>query len=66
MKEPINWCKYFADIEADPQAITPRVTVKQLYIDAVEHIRSCEKCNASVDRVYSQMPKETFPKPGEN
>lgn len=61
----MDWCKYFSDIEADPAAITPQITVRQLF-EAREHLTKCDECNNRVERVVAQQPKEPFIKPGEN
>lgn len=63
--EDLNFCKFFADIEADPYAIVPQLTVKQFW-DARNHIRLCDICAERVDRVLEDNPKDPFPKPGEN
>lgn len=53
----MDWCKFFADIEANPYGITPRITVRQLY-EAQEHVRNCDSCNLRVERVNARAPKE--------
>ena len=65
MAEKIDWCKYFGDIEKDHSAITPRITIRQLY-EAREHVRGCDACNVRVNKVLAQAPKERFPERGEN
>ena len=63
--ERIDWCKFFADIERDPKAITPRITVRQL-LEAREHVSVCGACGDLVGRVLAKAPKEGFPRQGEN
>lgn len=53
-----EWCKFFQDIEKDPTAITPRLTVRDLYA-AKDHIDECPECFASSDRVIANTPPET-------
>lgn len=65
MVDPIDWCKYFADIEADPSAITPRLTVRQ-WLQAREHVYGCDSCNLRVERVLAKEPKEQLPDIGMN
>ena len=52
-----NWCEFFANIEKDPKAITPRLTVRDL-LAAKEHIDSCKDCSDSMDRVLANAPPE--------
>lgn len=52
----IDYCKFFADIEADPKAITPRLTVRQ-FLEAKKHVHTCHICHASVNRVLAQHDK---------
>lgn len=66
MDSPVDWCKYFQDIERDPRAITPRITVRQ-WLEARNHIQNCDPCSNRVDRVLASAPPESpFPKPKEN
>lgn len=52
----MDWCKYFSDIEADPSAITPRITVRQL-LEAREHAHNCDVCNNRIERVLARVDK---------
>jgi hypothetical protein len=42
-----EWCKFFEDIEKDPKAITPRLTVRD-FLAAREHIAQCKDCSDSM------------------
>jgi len=53
-----EWCKFFADIEKDPKAITPRITVREL-LYARDHIEHCLVCSGRVDRVLDSAPPDT-------
>ncbi len=44
----MNFCEFFKNIEKDPEAITPRLTVREL-LQAREHIKTCQPCH---DIVY--------------
>jgi hypothetical protein len=63
--EKMDWCKYFRDIEDNPKAITPRITVRQLF-EARDHLSGCDVCNNRMERVAAKAPKEVFPHRGEN
>lgn len=65
MSDQTDWCKYFADIEADPYATTPQLTVRQ-FLQAREHIYGCDNCNNRVERVLAREPKQSGPLYGEN
>lgn len=65
MEEPIDWCKFFADIEKDPKAIVPRITVRQM-IQAREHLANCDNCDLRMQRVEANAPKPKFPERGTN
>lgn len=54
----INWCKFFADIEADPTKIVKGLTVRQM-IQAKLHINECQDCMDRADRVLANKPKDT-------
>lgn len=54
-----EWCVFFQNIEKDPSAITPRLTVRDM-IAARAHIDECKWCSASMDRVLSSAPPETL------
>lgn len=51
-----DWCKYFADIEADPTALTPQITVRE-YLQARDHLQNCDVCFNSSERVLSKYSK---------
>lgn len=63
--EKMDWCKYFRDIEANPEAITPRITVRQLF-EARDHLMGCDTCHNRMERVTAKEPKDSFPKRSEN
>lgn len=65
MKEPVDWCSYFANIEKDPTVITPSITVRQFY-QAKQHVQDCDVCFNRAERVLARAPKEEFPKRNEN
>jgi hypothetical protein len=54
-----NYCKYFADLEADPYAIPPQMTVRE-FLGAKEHVKVCDVCSNRVDRVLATAPQEEF------
>lgn len=55
----MNWCKFFADIEANPKALVPRLTVREYY-EAKQHSEDCDVCNNRVQRVLAKTPKEAI------
>jgi len=64
--DDIDFCRFFADIEADPTAVVPQLTVIQ-YLLARQHILLCETCYDRCERVAEQNPKKNeFPDPGVN
>ncbi len=66
MENQINdWCKYFADIEANPAVHPPRLTIRQ-FLQAREHLYGCDTCFNRSERVVAQAPKEQFPERGTN
>jgi hypothetical protein len=50
-----EWCVFFQDINNDPAAITPRLTVRDL-MAAKDHIHNCKVCMAIVDKVLGDAP----------
>jgi len=52
----MDFCKYFREIEQDPTALTPPITIKQFY-EAKEHLNSCDVCYNRSERVLSKAPK---------
>ena len=54
-----EWCDFFKDIEADPTAITPLLTVRDLQ-EAKAHATECRDCSAIIDRVLASEPPKTF------
>jgi hypothetical protein len=56
----IDFCKFFKDIEKDPSAITPQLTVGQ-FLQARAHIATCDACDAIVDKVVGKSPPRTGP-----
>lgn len=61
----MDWCRYFLDIQKDPEAITPRITVRQL-LEAREHVYKCDQCFEITQRVLADAPTERFPERGTN
>ena len=57
MKDSIDFCEYIADIEANPKAIAPPLTVRQFYA-LREHVNGCKTCSTRVDRVLASAPKQ--------
>lgn len=64
MNDPIDFCKYFADIEADPAAVPPRLTVRQ-FLQAQEHVYGCDACYVRMERVAARQSQQ-FPERGIN
>lgn len=67
MLEPIDFCKFFADIEADPKALTPSMTVRQFQM-AKEHVNECKRCYDTTERVLAKEIRDNsvFPSRGLN
>lgn len=65
MKNQLDFCKFFQDIEANPTAIVPRLTVRQFY-QAKEHLAGCDACYNRVERVNARAPKQEYPNGGNN
>lgn len=61
----IDFCKFFSDIEANPEAITPQLTIRQFF-QARVHVYNCDTCFNAAQRVLAQAPKDTFPDMGTN
>ncbi len=59
MSEPLDFCKLFQNIEADPHAPV-HMTVGQ-HLAAAYHARECGECAAIVERVATSYPEETGP-----
>lgn len=55
-----DWCEFFRAIEADPTAITPQITVRE-YLQAREHLGSCDVCYNSSERVLSKYSQKDKP-----
>lgn len=58
MRSFSEWCQFFQDIEKNPRAIVPPLTVRD-YLEAEQHMAKCKDCQDSSDRVLSQEPPET-------
>ena len=54
-----DWCRFFADIEADPEAIVSGLTIGDL-MAAREHLVGCDACYLRSERVLAQAPKPTI------
>ena len=55
MRTDAEWCEFFRDIDKDPAAITPRLTVRDL-LAAKAHVHKCADCDAVLDRVLGDAP----------
>lgn len=53
MKDDIDFCKFFSDIEKNPYAKVPPITIGQ-FIKAREHAYSCATCMDRINRVAAQ------------
>lgn len=56
----MDFCKFFADIERDPKAIIPKLTVRE-FIKAKEHGQTCDVCSLRIERTLAKAPKEYHP-----
>ncbi len=56
MSKPLDMCKLFRAIEADPLAPV-HLTVGQ-HLAAAYHVRECEECAAIVERVAAACPEK--------
>ncbi len=56
MSEPMDFCKLFTAIEADPLAPV-HMTVGQ-HLAAAYHVRECKECADLVERVAAKYPEE--------
>ncbi len=54
----MDFCKFFSDIEKDPTAIVPPMTVRQL-LEAREHVMGCDTCFNRTERVLKKAPKKS-------
>lgn len=63
--EEFDMCKFFADVEADPHAVTPPITVRQ-FNQLREHMFDCDTCYNRVQRVFADNPNDSTPMPGLN
>lgn len=61
----MDWCKFFADIQRNPDAITPPITVRQLQ-EAREHVRECTTCWAITEKVVKENEEPEFPERSKN
>lgn len=52
----IDWCEYFSNIEADPHAMTPRLTIRQFF-EARDHARECQDCYDRIERTVANNPE---------
>ncbi len=52
-------CKFFAGIEAAPEAIVSGITVRD-YLLLREHLVTCDKCFEIAERISSQFKPQTF------
>ena len=54
----MNWCDYFKDIEANPFAMTPRLTVREFF-EARDHAKTCKECYGRIERVVESNPGQS-------
>jgi len=54
--DKIDYCKFFSDIEKDPTALVPALTVRQ-YLEARDHVMNCDNCFNRTERVLQKAPK---------
>ncbi len=59
MRNQIDWCKFFANIEANPKAYPPRLTVRQ-QLQAREHLYGCDVCFNRSERVLAKPRQNKF------
>ena len=53
----MNWCKFVTNIEKDPNAIVPKITIGQ-YLELREHVHNCQNCWDSMNRTLDKDKKE--------
>ncbi len=53
-----DFCKFFVDIEADPTAKVPPITIRDLLL-AGQHLGTCDKCYESTVRVQQRYKNES-------
>ena len=53
-----DWCKFFADIEADPRAKIKDFSIRDM-LYAKEHLYGCDTCNNRVERVNAKNPNQS-------
>jgi hypothetical protein len=63
--EPVDFCKWMAEIEQDPSKKAPTMTVRQ-FLQLRDHVMGCDSCFMRMNHVLSRAPRETFPKRSEN
>jgi hypothetical protein len=51
----MDFCQFFRDIEKDPTAIVPELTVRE-YLAARAHLASCDDCYQVAERVAALAP----------
>ncbi len=51
----MDWCKFFSDIEKDPFAKVPSLTVRQFF-EGKEHARACKDCYDRIERTVASNP----------
>lgn len=49
----MDFCEFFRNIEADPYAITPPITVRE-FIQLRDHLHSCDTCYNRSERVLAK------------
>lgn len=52
----MDYCEFYRNIEKDPTAIVPKMTVGQ-WFEAREHLFNCESCYLSSERVLAKAPQ---------
>ena len=51
-----DYCRFFADIEANPTAIIDDLTIQE-FLEARDHLYSCDACFNRSERVLKNNPK---------
>ncbi len=54
-----NWCQFFRDIEKDPTAIVPPMTIGDMY-KARAHVEGCPRCFSIMNRLADEAPDKPY------
>ena len=52
-----TFCEFFEAIEKDPTQVVEDFTVRD-YLGARQHVKTCQQCIDSSDRVIARAPKD--------